>query len=87
MGGKCIIDIIKNNENDLSNGKIKKIAFLDSAHGETYKLLSNEGKLYLRYISKDFIKNIFLFSFSGFKFNLLISLFNCSLILVKKLNE
>jgi len=57
MGGKCIIDIIKNNENDLSNGKIKKIAFLDSAHGETYKLLSNEGKLYLRYISKDFIKS------------------------------
>ena len=56
-GGECILNILINNENDLINGKIKKIAFLDSVHGEIYKFLSDIGKNYLRYISKDFIKS------------------------------
>ena len=57
MGGQCIIDILKKNEKDLINGKIKKIAFLDSSHKQTYKLLSELGQYYLRYVSKDFIKS------------------------------
>ena len=56
-GGECILNILINNENDLINGKIKKIAFLDSVHGEIYKFLSDIGKNYLRYISKGFIKS------------------------------
>ena len=54
-GGECTIQILKNNENDLLNGKIKKIAFTDSVHGSSYLHLSKEGQAKLREIGRDYI--------------------------------
>ena len=56
-GGLCTMKIIKENENDLLTGKIKKIAFIDSAHKDSYKNLSEKGIQQLRKISKNFVRS------------------------------
>ena len=58
MGGECTIQILKNNEDDLLSGKIKKIAFTDSVHGSSYKLLSAKGKEILKDIARDFVASM-----------------------------
>ena len=55
MGGECTMQILKNNEDDLLSGKIKKIAFTDSVHGSSYKILSVKGKEILKDIARDFV--------------------------------
>ena len=54
MGGECTLEILLNNEKDLINGKIKKIAFTDSVHGERYKELGNLGVKKFREISRNY---------------------------------
>ena len=55
MGGECTVEILLNNKDDLMNGKIKKIAFTDSVHGENYKKLGKEGVAKFRKISRNYI--------------------------------
>ena len=55
MGGECTVDILLNNKSDLSDGKIKKIAFTDSVHGESYLKLGNKLVNIFRHISRNFI--------------------------------
>ena len=55
MGGSCTVDILLNNKQDLLNGKIKKIAFTDSVHGENYKKLGKEGIEIFRNISRNYV--------------------------------
>ena len=55
MGGYCTIEILLENEEDLLNGKIKKIAFTDSVHGDSYLKLSDKAQLKLKEITRDFI--------------------------------
>ena len=57
MGGYCTIQILIKNEEDLLSGKIKKIAFTDSVHGDSYKELSDKGKEKLKNITKDYISS------------------------------
>ena len=54
-GGECALEILLNNLKDLLNGKIKKIAFIDSAHGDSFKKLGNEGLKIFRTISRNYI--------------------------------
>ena len=58
MGGECTMQILKNNEDDLLSGKIKKIAFTDSVHGSSYKILSVKGKEILKDIARDFVASM-----------------------------
>ena len=55
MGGECTVEILLNNKEDLLNGKIKKIAFTDSVHGEDYLKLKKEGVIKFREISRNYI--------------------------------
>ena len=55
MGGSCTVDILLNNKEDLLSGKIKKIAFTDSVHGEDYKNLGKEGIEIFRKISRNYV--------------------------------
>lgn len=55
MGGECTIEILKHNEKDLLSGKIKKIAFTDSVHGDSYLSLSSKAIEQLRQISRDYV--------------------------------
>ena len=55
MGGECTVEILLNNKDDLLNGKIKKIAFTDSVHGEEYKKLGKIGVEKFREISRNYI--------------------------------
>ena len=55
MGGECTIEILLKNKEDLLSGKIKKIAFTDSVHGEDYLKLGKEGVKKFREISRNFI--------------------------------
>ena len=55
MGGECTLDILLKNKEDLLNGKIKKIAFTDSVHGENYLKLGKEGVKKFREISRNYI--------------------------------
>ena len=55
MGGECTVQILLNNKEDLLDGKIKKIAFTDSVHGENYKKLGNKGIKKFREISRNYI--------------------------------
>ena len=55
MGGECTLEILLNNQDDLINGKIKKIAFTDSVHGERYKQLGKLGIQKFRDISRNYI--------------------------------
>lgn len=55
MGGQCTVEILLNNKDDLLNGKIKKIAFTDSVHGEDYKKLGKNGVEKFREISRNYI--------------------------------
>ncbi len=43
MGGVCTVDILRNNKEDLIDGKIKKIAFTDSVHSRTSQILDRES--------------------------------------------
>ena len=55
MGGACTVEILLNNKEDLLNGKIKKIAFTDSVHGEEYKDLGIKGIEQFRKISRNYV--------------------------------
>ena len=55
MGGECAVQILINNKDDLLSGKIKKIAFTDSVHGDNYKRLGNKGTDKFREISRNYI--------------------------------
>ena len=55
MGGECTVEILLNNKEDLIKGKIKKIAFTDSVHGEKYLKLGNEGVKIFREISRNYV--------------------------------
>ena len=55
MGGECTVEILLNNKEDLIGGKIKKIAFTDSVHGEEYLKLGNEGVKIFREISRNYV--------------------------------
>ena len=57
MGGYCTIQILVKNEEDLLSGKIKKIVFTDSVHGDSYKELSEKGQQKLKDITKDYISS------------------------------
>ena len=54
-GGECAVEILLNNKEDLMEGKIKKIAFTDSVHGEDYLKLGKEGVKLFRKISRNYI--------------------------------
>jgi hypothetical protein len=54
-GGECTIEILLEFIEDLLYGKIKKIAFTDSAHGNNYKRLEMEGLKIFRQISRNYI--------------------------------
>ena len=54
-GGECAVEILLNNKEDLLNGKIKKIAFTDSAHGNNYKNLGREELQKFRQISRNYV--------------------------------
>ena len=58
MGGECTLEILLNNKKDLLNGKIKKIAFTDSVHGESFKKLGNLGVEKFREISRNYITSV-----------------------------
>ena len=55
VGGDCTLEILFNNEEDLLNGRIKKIAFTDSVHGNEYEKLGKKGVNIFRKISRNFI--------------------------------
>ena len=55
MGGSCTVQILLENKEDLLNGKIKKIAFTDSVHGEQYKNLGKDGVEQFRKISRNYV--------------------------------
>ena len=54
-GGECAVEILLNNKEDLMEGKIKKIAFTDSVHGEDYLKLGKDGVKLFRKISRNYI--------------------------------
>ncbi len=54
-GGDCAVEILLHNKEDLLNGKIKKIAFTDSVHGEEYLDLGKEGIKIFREISRNYV--------------------------------
>ena len=56
-GGECAIEILLNNKEDLFNGKIKRIAFIDSSHGENFKKLGDKGLRIFREISRNYISS------------------------------
>ena len=55
MGGYCTVDILKQNKDDLLNGKIKKIAFTDSVHGGHYKILDEDSIKIFKKISRNYV--------------------------------
>lgn len=55
VGGDCTLEILFNNKKDLTNGKIKKIAFTDTVHGEEYEQLGEKGVKIFKKISRNFI--------------------------------
>ena len=55
MGGYCTVDILKQNKDDLLNGKIKKIAFTDSVHGNHYKILDENCINVFKKISRNYV--------------------------------
>ena len=57
-GGECAIEILLDNKEDLLKGKIKKIAFTDSAHGNIYKKLGTECLKIFQQISRNYICSI-----------------------------
>ena len=54
-GGECAVELLIYNIDELLSGKIKKIAFTDSAHGNNYKTLGSEGIQKFRQISRNYI--------------------------------
>ena len=58
MGGECTVRILLENKEDLLSGKIKKIAFTDSVHGESYEKLGPEGVKKFREISRNYIGSV-----------------------------
>lgn len=54
-GGDCAVEILLENKEDLLGGKIKKIAFTDSVHGDEYLDLKKEGVEKFREISRNYI--------------------------------
>ena len=58
MGGECTVKILLENKEDLLSGKIKKIAFTDSVHGESYEKLGKEGVKRFREISRNYIGSV-----------------------------
>ena len=57
VGGDCTLEILFKNKEDLLNGKIKKIAFTDSVHGDEYELLGKKGINKFRNISRNFVSS------------------------------
>ena len=57
MGGECTIQILLYNMDDLLNGRIRKIAFTDSAHDDSYKYLKKIGIEQFRKISRNYIRS------------------------------
>jgi len=55
VGGDCTLEILFNNKEDLLNGRIKKIAFTDSVHGDEYEQLGEKGVKIFRKISRNYI--------------------------------
>ena len=55
VGGDCTLEILFNNKKDLTSGKIKKIAFTDTVHGEEYQNLGKKGVGIFRNISRNFV--------------------------------
>ena len=55
VGGDCALEILFNNITDLTSGKIKKIAFTDTVHGEEYEKLGKKGVKIFRNISRNFV--------------------------------
>ena len=55
FGGECNVEILKNFEDDLLKGRIKKIAFTDSLHGGAFLDLSKEGIQIFSKISRNYI--------------------------------
>ncbi len=55
MGGVCTIDLLDENNDDLMNGRIKKIAFTDTFHGMKYLKLKEDSVKKLKEISRDYI--------------------------------
>ena len=58
MGGECTVRILLENKEDLLSGKIKKIAFTDSVHGEGYEKLGPEGVKRFRKISRNYVGSV-----------------------------
>ena len=58
MGGECTVRILLENKEDLLSGKIKKIAFTDSVHGESYEKLGRDGVKRFREISRNYIGSV-----------------------------
>lgn len=54
-GGDCAVEILLKNEKDLLSGKIKRIAFTDSVHGDEYLNLSQKGINKFREISRNYV--------------------------------
>ena len=55
MGGYCTVEILNKNKDDLLNGKIKKIAFTDSVHGNHYKILDENCINVFKKISRNYV--------------------------------
>ena len=55
LGGECTVEILKLFEDDLLNGRIKKIAFTDSLHGGAFLDLSKEGINIFKKISRNYV--------------------------------
>ena len=55
VGGDCTLEILFNNKKDLMSGKIKKIAFTDTVHGEEYEKLGEKGVQIFKNVSRNFI--------------------------------
>lgn len=55
LGGECTVEILKSFEDDLLNGRIKKIGFTDSLHGGAFLDLSKKGIELFRKISRNYV--------------------------------
>ena len=55
VGGDCALEILNKNREDLMSGRIKKIAFTDSVHGDEYEQLGKKGVNKFRHISRNFV--------------------------------
>lgn len=57
LGGECNVEILKNFEDDLLKGRIRKIAFTDSLHGGSFLDLSKKGIEIFSKISRNYVES------------------------------